>query len=85
MLIDIGKLFRHIHVAIQVNIAVGGMIIGSVEIQELLIGQLRNHIRIPAGLHAVGGVRVQRITDLPHQHIVGGGKSSLHLIVHDPV
>ena len=25
MLIDIGKLFRHIHVAIQVNIAVGGI------------------------------------------------------------
>ena len=41
------KIFRRIHVPIQIYIAVGRMIIFPVEIQKLLIGKLRDHIRIP--------------------------------------
>ena len=42
------KLFRHIHIAIEINIAVCRMVIGPVKIQELLIGQIRNKLRVAA-------------------------------------
>ena len=62
------KLLFHIHIAVQVNIAVGRMIIFPVEIKELLIGQLRDHIRIAAGLIGVGRIREKGIQDHPVQH-----------------
>ena len=42
------KLFRHIHIAVQIDVAVGRMIIVFMEFNELLIGQIRDHGGIPS-------------------------------------
>ena len=81
VLVDELQLLGHVHIAVEVDIAVRRMIIGPVEIQELLIGQLRNGLGISAGLKGIGGMGIQRRAHLPVQHAVGGGESALHLIV----
>ena len=52
-----------------------------VEIQEFFVGQLGDRFRITSGFTAVGGVRIQGIHDLPLQHIIRRGKSTLHLVI----
>ena len=69
-LVKIGKPLLHVHIAVHVNVAVGRMIISSVEIQICLIGQVRNVDRIAAGFHRIGGVGVQRAVNAAGQHIV---------------
>ena len=81
MFVDKSQLFRHIHVTVEIDIAVGGMIELPVEIQELFVRQLRDHLRVTSGLTAIGGVRIQRVHDLPLQHIIRRRKCSLHLVV----
>ena len=81
MFVDKGQLLRHIHVTIEIDIAVGGMIELPVKIQKLFVRQLRDHLRIASGLTAIGGMRIQRVHDLPLQHIIRRRKCSLHLIV----
>ena len=61
------------------------MIIGAVEIQELLIRKLRNILRITAGFHAIGIIREKIIHDLSVQHLVRGRKCSLHLIIYNTI
>ena len=61
------------------------MIIGAVEIQELLIRKLRNILRITAGFHAIGIIREKIIHDLSVQHLVRGRKCPLHLIIYDTI
>ena len=61
---------RHIHIAIEINIAVGRMIISAMKIQKILIGQIRYAGRVPAGLHTIRRFREQRIEHFPVQHIV---------------
>ena len=41
-----------------------------VEGKEILIGELRDHIRIPARFQTVGDVRIKRIHDFPFYHII---------------
>jgi len=55
------QLFFHIHISIQVNIAVSGMVIGLVERQELFVGQFRNMLRVTAGFIGVRRVREKGI------------------------
>ena len=61
------------------------MIIGAVEIQELLIRKLRNILRITAGFHAIGIIREKIIHDLSVQHLVRGRKCPLHLIIYNTI
>ena len=75
----------HIHVAIQINIAVGRMIIGAVEIQELFIGKGRDHLRVSAGFIGITGIREKRVQDHPIQNALRRRKSPLHLIVYHAV
>ena len=75
------QLLLHIHVSIEIDKAVGRMIVLSVEIQKFLIAEIRNIYRISAGLTAIGGMRIQRVHDLPLKHIIRRRKCSLHLIV----
>ena len=79
------KLFRHIHISVEIDIAVGRMVVFSVEIQKLLIGQIRNLCRVSSRLHAVGSIRKQHIENFPVQHFLRGGKCPLHLIVNHAV
>ena len=65
MLIQPGKLCFHIHIAVQIKITVGGMIILAMKIQKVLISQGRNLIRIPAGLVRVRRIRKQGIQNHP--------------------
>ena len=61
------------------------MIIGAVEIQELLIRKLRNILRITAGFHAIGIIREKIIHDLSVQHLVRRRKCPLHLIIYNTI
>ena len=64
------QLLLHIHISVKIDKAVGRMIITSVEIQEILICQIRDVHRISAGLTAIGCIRKQRIHDLSLQNII---------------
>ena len=61
VLIQPFQLFGHVHISVEIDIAVGRVVICFVEIQELLIGQLRDHVRVAAGLICIGGIREQGI------------------------
>ena len=61
------------------------MIITSVKVQELFVGQIRNILRIAAGLVGIGGIRIKGIQDLPLQHALRRGKGSLHLVVNHAI
>ena len=65
-----GQPLRHVHVAVQIDIAVGRMVVLPVKIQKFLIGQLRNDVGVAAGLHPIGGVRIERGGNFPLQHVV---------------
>ena len=56
----------------------------AVEIQEILIGQLRDNLRGAAGLMRIAGIRVKRVLRVAIKH-ARGGKCTLHLIVNDTV
>ena len=75
------KLLGHITVSIQENVTIRGMIIAAMEIQKLLTGQIRNKLRVSAGLIGIGGIRVKGVQNLPLQYALRGGKRALHLIV----
>ena len=64
------QFFRHVHISVEIDITVGGMIIGTVEFQEFLIGQFRDHIRISAGFKSIRRIRKKRIHDLSLQNLV---------------
>ena len=85
MLIHPVETLDHIHVAIQIDIAVGRMIIFTMEIQELFIGQVRNHIRVAAGFVRINRIREQIPHDLPIQNVVRRRERTLHLIIYDAV
>ena len=78
------SLFK-VHLTVQIDVGIGRVVISSVKIQELLIGQIRNALGISARIHAVGGIRKQGIHDLSLQHIIRRGIGPLHLIVDDAV
>ena len=79
--IQIGQLLVDIQIPIQVDIAVGRMIIAMMELQEHLLRKPRYRLRIAARLVAVGRIREQRVHDLPAQQILCGGQRPLHFIV----
>ena len=83
--VQIIKLFRHIHISVQIDITVGRMIKFPVEFQKFFIRQLRNHIRVAAGLHGVWRIRIQGFGNLAFQHIVRRRKGALHFIVNHTV
>ena len=64
MFIDPGQPLRHIHVSIEIDIAVGRMIIAAVEIQVIVISEVGNVDRVAAGLMPVRRVRIQDCIDL---------------------
>ena len=57
----------------------------AVEIQEILIGQLRDNLRGAAGLMRIAGIRVKRVLRVAVKHALRGGKCTFHLIVNDTV
>ena len=79
------KLILHIHVSIEVDIGIGGVVIGPVELQEVLIGQLRNMVRISPGLHPVHRIREQGVHGIALQHRLRIGEGPLHLVVYHSV
>ena len=76
---------RHVHVTVQINVTVGRVVIPPVEIQELLIGQGRDHGRIAAGLKAVSGIREKRIHGFALEHVLIRRKGAFHFTVHHTV
>ena len=45
-LVQPGQLLRHVHVSIEIDKAVGRVVVGPVEVQKLLVSQLRDYVRI---------------------------------------
>ena len=85
MLIQECQFLFHIHISIQINIAVGWMVISSVEIQEILIGKIRNIFRITAWFTSISGIREKVIHNLPFQNFIRWGESTFHLIIYNTV
>ena len=79
------QFFFHIHVSVQVDIAVGRMVIGLMEIQEVFVGQVRDAGRISAGFYAVRSVWEQGVEGFTLQDIVCGGEGSFHLVVYHTI
>ena len=61
------------------------MIVSPVEIQIFFISQIRDLIRIPAGLICISRIREKRIQNHPIQHTVRRRKCALHFIVYHAV
>ena len=59
-LVQVSQLFFNIHIAIEIDIAVAGMIVTLMEVLEHLISELRNRLGVTAGLIAIGCVRIER-------------------------
>ena len=85
LLIQPLQFFGHIHVPVEINVAVGGMIVRSVEIKKCLIRQLRHVFGISARLIAIAGIRKQHLLGVPLQHALRGGKRPFHLVVYHAV
>ena len=75
------QLLLNIHIAIKINIAVGRRIILFMEINKLLVGQVRDCLGIAPGFTGIGIVREQLPHHLIFQQILRGGQGPLHLIV----
>ncbi len=77
--------FRHIHVAVQIDVGVRGVIKPTVKREILLIRQLGDDIRVAAGIARVGRIRIQRALDLPLHHGIRRRVLPLHLVVDNAV
>ena len=84
-LIQPAQLLLHIQVSVETDIAVRGMIIFSVKIQKLFIGQLRNFLRVTAGFHSIGSVRKQMIENRAVQNLLRRREGALHFVVNHAV
>ena len=79
------QLLRHIHVTVQIDIAVGRMVISLMKIQELFVRQIRNKRGISARFLPIAVVREQNLSRITVQDLLRGGECSLHLIIDDAV
>ena len=75
----------HIQVAVERYIRVGRIVMASVRVQELLVGERRNRTRIAAALVRIGGIGIERGVDGVVQHAHGIGQRALHLVEHHAV
>ena len=74
-----------IQIPVKKDVGVGRMIVLPVKVQILLIGKLRNHLRIAARDNRIRGIRIQGSQNLIIQHIIRGRHHALHLIVNNTV
>ena len=61
------------------------MVVAAVEIEVVLVGQSGDHVRIAAGVHAIGGVRIAALHHRVVDHAVRGGIRALHFTVYNAV
>ena len=61
------------------------MIIAAVEVQIVLVSEVRNVDRIAAGFMLIGRMRIEDCVDLPPQNVIRLRKSALHLVVDNTV
>ena len=85
VLVDPGQTLSHVHIAVEINVAVGRVIIAAVKIQIILIGEIRNIDRIAAGLMLIRRVGIEDRVDLPPQDIIRLREGTLHLVVDNAV
>ena len=85
MPVDEGELALDVQVAVEDGVAVGQVVVTRVRVEELLVAELWDGARHPAGLEAVGGVGKERPTDALEEHLVRIGQGTLHLIEDDAV
>ena len=64
VLVEPGKALLHVHISVEEDVAVGGMVERPVEVQVLLIGKVRDVRRVSAGDVGIGRVRVEACEDL---------------------
>ena len=79
---DAQPLFR-IVVAVEEDLRVGGVVVCLVERHELLVGELRDHRRVAAGVQPVGVVREEPLAGRAAQDRVRRRVDALHLVEDD--
>ena len=77
--------FVHVAVPIYKDVGVGRMIEAAVEVEVVFVGQLGDHLRIAAGVHAVGVVREDGLAERIPDRAFGRGGRALHFAVNDAV
>ena len=83
--VQISQCGVNIHIAIQINKRIFRAVISLMEIFKLLLRQLRDSVRIAAGLKAVASVGEQRLHRLVFQKSVGRRINALHLVINNAV
>ena len=83
--VDEGECLRHVHIAIEIDVAVRRMIVGPVEIKVLLVGEVRDVLRLAAGLDAIGCMRIEGAHRLALKDRLCRGVGALHFIVDDAI
>ena len=63
----------HVQIAVERYIRVGRIVMASVRVQELLVGERRNRARIAAAFVRIGGIGIERGVDGVVQHAHGIG------------
>ena len=81
-LVQKGQRAVHVQVAVERNVGVGGIVVARVRIQELIVGERRDRVRVAAALVRIGGVGIERGVDGVVQHAHGVGQRALHLVEH---
>ena len=81
LLVEDGQHVVYVHVAVEVDVGVGGGVEAAVVVQELLIAQLGDVLRVAAGDVAVGRVGVESAHDGVLLQLVRVGKGAAHLVV----
>ena len=84
-LVQKGQRAVHVQVAVERNVGVGGIVVARVRIQELIVGERRDRVRVAAALVRIGGVGIERGVDGVVQHAHGVGQRALHLVEHHAV
>ena len=79
--IDYAEHRIYVHVAVEIDIGVGRRIKAAVVVQEFLIRQLGNVLRVPAGNEAVGRVGIEGAHHRILLQLVRVCKGSAHLVV----
>ena len=84
-LVQKGQCAVHVQVAVERDVGVGRVVVACVRVQELLVGERRDHARVAAALVRIGGVGIERGVDGVVQHAHGVGQRALHLVEHHAV
>ena len=81
--VEQGQAGVRVVVAGEERVGVGRVVVARVEVHELGEGQVRDALRVAAGVQPVAGVREQRALGVLGEQALGRGIRALHLVEHN--